>query len=83
MKNTENDQRALAMEFHISEMKTIKLNYEASLKIKRWRLIQRIPASALYSRKQADMMIKDALLLYIKSSALLLMEGYNIRSLNN
>src|SRR5256885_15115218 len=76
MISDQNQQQVLAEEFHVKDIQLIKENYEASLKIKRWRLIHSIPALSKRIRKEADTMIHESFLKYIDNNLILLEEGF-------
>ncbi len=78
-----NQQHYLAEQFHIQDIQLIKANYEAALKIKRWRLIQKIPALSKRIRKEADSMIQESFLLYVDNYNVLLEEGFYSEMLTN
>ena len=69
-----NQQHDLAEEFHFHDIQMIKANYEAALKIKRWRLIKKIPALSKRIRKEADSMIHDSFLSYVDNYNVMLEE---------
>ena len=83
MISNKNQQQALAEQFHIHDIQVIKANYEAALKIKRWRLIQSIPALSVRIRKEASNMIQNSYLSYIDNSIILLEEGFYSEMLTN
>ena len=76
MTSNQNQQHVLAEEFHVMDVQLIKANYEASLKIKRWKLIQSIPALSKRIRKEADTMIQESFLHYMDNNLILLEEGF-------
>ena len=78
-----NHQHALAEEFHIRDIKVIKANYEAALKIKRWKLIQTIPSLSLRLKSEANLIIQDSFLSYIDNCMILLEEGFYSEMLTN
>ena len=83
MISDKNQQHALAEQFHIRDIQVTKANYEAALKIKRWKLIQSIPALSHRIRKEATNMINDSFLSYIDNSIILLEEGFYSEMLTN
>lgn len=78
-----NQQHSLAEEFHINDIQLIKANYEAALKIKRWKLIQKIPALSQRIRKEADIMIQASFLSYVDNYKIMLEEGFYSEMLTN
>ena len=78
-----NEQHALAEQFHIMDIQMVRANYEAALKIKRWRLIQKIPALSKRIRKEADTMIQEAFLSYVDNYNVMLEEGFYSEMLTN
>lgn len=78
-----NEQQALAHQFHIQDIQLIRANYEAALKIKRWRLIQKIPALSVRIRHEADVMICKSFLSYVDNFNVMLEEGFYSEMLTN
>lgn len=83
MISNQNQQQVLAEEFHVKDIQLIKENYEASLKIKRWKLIHSIPALSNRIRKEADTMIQESFLHYMENNLVLLEEGFYENELEN
>ena len=79
----QNQQQYLAEQFHVHDILQIKANYEAALKIKRWRLIQKIPALSQRIRKEADLMINESFLSYVDNYIVMLEEGFYSEMLTN
>ncbi len=78
-----NYQHRLAETLLCQDIQVIKENYEASLKIKRWRLINSLPLLSTIIKRKADSMITESFLSYISSTDLLITEGYYTRFLDN
>lgn len=78
-----NQQHILAEQYHLHDIQIVKANYEAALKIKRWRLIQKIPALSKRIRKEADFMIQESFLSYVDNYLVMLEEGFYSEMLTN
>lgn len=76
MKPTKNEQSSLAESYHMEDIQVIKANYEASLKIKRWKFIQSLPVLSDIIKKEADFMIEESFLSFIENTDLLISEGF-------
>ncbi len=76
MKSIKNEQYSLAESYHIEDIQVIKANYEATLKIKRWRFIQSLPVLSDRIKKEADFMIEESFLSFIENTDLLISEGF-------
>lgn len=78
-----NKQNFLAEEFHLKDIQINKLNYEANLKIKRWKFIMNIPGIGTRIREEATNDIHDTFLIYLKNSDVLGEEGFYDEFLEN
>lgn len=78
-----NQQHFLAEQFHAKDISLIKANYEAVLKIKRWKFIHSLSTLSKNIRKEADNMIQNSFLTFIDSQEVLLVEGYFESELQN
>lgn len=78
-----NQQHFLAEQFHAKDILVIKANYEATLKIKRWKFIHSLATLSNSIRKEADNMIYNSFLSFIDSQELLIAEGYFEADLQN
>lgn len=76
MKTITNDQQSLAEIFLIEDIQVIKGNFEAALKIKRWRFIHSLPVLSARIKKEADCMIEKSFLSFIENTDLLITEGF-------
>jgi hypothetical protein len=76
MKAIKNEQHLLAEQFLLEDIQVIKANYEASLKIKRWKFIQSLPILSTRIKKEADYMIEESFLSFIDNTDLLITEGF-------
>ncbi len=78
-----NQQHFLAEQFHAKDILVIKANYEATLKIKRWKFIHSLTSLSKSIRKEADNMIYNSFLTFIDSQEVLIVEGYFEAELQN
>ncbi len=78
-----NQQHFLAEQFHAKDILVIKANYEATLKIKRWKFIHSISALSKNIRMEADNIILNSFLSFIDSHEVLIAEGYFDADLQN
>jgi hypothetical protein len=78
-----NQQHFLAEQFHAKDISVIKANYEAVLKIKRWKFIHSLSTLSKNIRKEADNMIYTAFLSFVDNKDVLVEEGYFDSDLQN
>ena len=78
-----NQQHFLAEQFHAKDILVIKANYEAALKIKRWKFIHSLPSLSKNIRKEADNMIQSSFLSFIDNQEVLIVEGFFESELQN
>ena len=78
-----NQQHFLAEQFHAKDISVIKANYEATLKIKRWKFIHSLSTLSKTIRKEADNMIQNSFLSFIDNQEVLLVEGFYEADLQN
>ena len=78
-----NQQHFLAEQFHAKDILLIKANYEATLKIKRWKFIHSLTTLSKNIRTEADNMILISFLTFIDNSDVLHAEGYFEAELHN
>lgn len=78
-----NQQHFLAEQFHAKDISVIKANYEATLKIKRWKFIHSLATLSKSIRVEADNMIYKSFLCFIDSKELLIVEGFYEAELQN
>lgn len=78
-----NQQHFLAEQFHAKDILVIKANYEATLKIKRWKFIHSLATLSKTIRIEADNMIYKSFLSFIESKELLITEGFFESELQN
>ena len=78
-----NQQHSLAEEFHIIDIAIIKANFEANLKIKRWKFIHSLSALSKSIRKEADNMIYQSFFSFTTNKNILIEEGFFESELNN
>jgi hypothetical protein len=78
-----NQQHFLAEQFHAKDILVIKANYEAILKIKRWKFIHSLSTLSTTIRMEADNMIHNSFLAFIDSQEVLIAEGYFESDLQN
>ncbi len=78
-----NNQLFLAEQFHAEDILIIKANYEATLKIKRWKFIQSLSILSKNIRKEADNMIQTSFLSFVQNMDVLIVEGYFEAELEN
>lgn len=78
-----NQQHLLAEQFHAKDILVIKANYEAALKIKRWKFIHSLSTLSKNIRMEADNMILNSFLSFIDSNEVLIAEGYYEANLDN
>ena len=71
-----NQQHLLAEEFHAKDISLIRANYEAVLKIKRWKFICGLSSISKKIRTEADNIIQTSFLSFIDSDELLITEGF-------
>lgn len=83
MVNILNQQHFLAEQFHAKDDLLVKANYEATLKIKRWRFIHNLTSLSKNIRKEADNMIHTSFLSFIDNYELLVAEGFFEAALEN
>ena len=79
----QNQQHYLSEEFHYKDILLIKANYEAILKIKRWKFIHSLSILNKNIRKEADNMICNSFLSFIDNEDLLAAEGFFESELEN
>jgi hypothetical protein len=78
-----NQQHLLAEQFHAKDISVMKANYEAVLKIKRWKFIHSLSALSQNIRKEADNMIQNSFLSFVDNREVLIVEGYFESELQN
>ena len=78
-----NQQHFLAEQFHAKDISVIKANYEAVLKIKRWKFIHSLSTLSKNIRKEADNMIYTSFLSFVDSKEVLMKEGFFESDLQN
>lgn len=78
-----NQQLFLAEQFHAKDISVIKANYEATLKIKRWKFIHSLSSLSKSIRKEADNMIQSSFLSFIDNQEILIVEGFYESDLQN
>ena len=78
-----NQQHFLAEQFHAKDISVIKANYDATLKIKRWKFIHSLSTLSKTIRKEADNMIQNSFLSFIDSNEVLIAEGFYESDLDN
>ena len=78
-----NQQHFLAEQFHAKDISIIKANYEATLKIKRWKFIHSLTTLSKTIRKEADNMIHSSFLTFIDCQEVLIVEGFFEADLQN
>lgn len=78
-----NQQHFLAEQFHAKDISVIKANYEATLKIKRWKFIHSLSTLSKTIRKEADNMIQSSFLSFIDNQEVLMLEGFYESDLQN
>lgn len=78
-----NQQHFLAEQFHAKDILLIKANYEATLKIKRWKFIRSLSTLSKNIRAEADNMILISFFTFIENHKVLLAEGYYEAEVNN
>jgi len=78
-----NQQLFLAEQFHAKDISVIKANYEATLKIKRWKFIHSLSTLSKTIRKEADNMIQSSFLSFIENQEVLIVEGFYEADLQN
>lgn len=78
-----NQQHLLAEQFHSKDISLIKANYEAVLKIKRWKFIHSLSTLSKTIRKEADNMIYLSFLSFVDNKDILVEEGYFDADLQN
>ena len=78
-----NQQHFLAEQFHAKDIFIDRANYEAILKIKRWRFIHSLSALSKTVRREADNMIQTSFLTFIDNHELLKFEGFFEAELKN
>ncbi len=83
MKVIKNKQNFIAEEFHLQDIQINKANYEANLKIKRWKFIMNIPGIGNRIREEASADIRDTFLLFVNNSDLLGEEGFYDAAIDN
>ena len=78
-----NQQHFLAEQFHAKDILLIKANYEATLKIKRWKFIHSLSTLSKNIRTEADNMILISFLTFIDNQDVLFAEGFYEAELHN
>ncbi len=78
-----NQQQTLAEEFTANDILLAKANYEAILRIKRWKFIHNLSVLNKNIRKEADNMICKSFLSIINNDEVLELEGYFEAELQN
>lgn len=78
-----NQQNLLAEEFHLKDIQVIRANYEANLKIKRWKFLMNIPGIGSRIREEATSDIQKTFLAFVNNSDILSEEGFNADPLYN
>lgn len=78
-----NQQHFLAEQFHAKDISLIRENYEATLKIKRWRFIHSLSTLSKTIRDEADHMICNSFLSFVDNQEVLLSEGFFEAQLEN
>ena len=78
-----NQQQFLAEQFHAKDILLIKANYEAMLKIKRWKFIHSLSTLSKNIRMEADTMIISSFFTFIDNHEVLIAEGYFESELQN
>jgi hypothetical protein len=78
-----NQQHFLAEQFHAKDISVMKANYEAVLKIKRWKFIHSLSTLSKNIRKEADNMIYTSFLSFVDNKDVLVEEGYFDADLQN
>jgi len=78
-----NEQQIVAEQFHLSDIQLIKANYEATLKIKRWKFIHSIPVLSARIKKEADIMIEESFLRFVNNYEVLMESGYYNEMMDN
>ena len=79
----QNQQQTLAQEFNANDILLAKANYEAILRIKRWKFIHGLSVLNKNIRKEADNMICKSFLSFINNDEVLELEGYFHAELQN
>jgi hypothetical protein len=72
----QNKQNQLAEQFHLKDIQIIKANYEANLKIKRWKFLMNIPGVGNRIREEATTDIQKNFLSYVNNTSILYEQGY-------
>ena len=78
-----NQQHFLAEQFHAKDILVIKANYEATLKIKRWKFIHSLSTLSKKIRNEADNVIQKSFLSFVDNRELLLTEGFYEAEIHN
>jgi hypothetical protein len=78
-----NRQHHLAEQFHAKDISIIKANYEAALKIKRWKFIHSLSTLSENIKKEADNMIQSSFFTFVENEELLVVEGFFEAELEN
>ena len=78
-----NQQHFLAEQFHAKDILLVKANYEATLKIKRWKFVKSLSSLSKNIRKEADNMIQTSFLSFVDNKEVLVAEGYFESDLHN
>jgi hypothetical protein len=71
-----NQQNFLAEQFYAKDILLVKANYEATLKIKRWKFIRSLSSLSNNIRAEADNMILISFFTFIENNDILFAEGY-------
>lgn len=79
----QNQQHFLAEQFHAKDISVIKANYEATLKIKRWKFIHNLSTLSKNIRKEADNMIESSFFSFVENNKVLIEEGFFEAELQN
>ena len=78
-----NQQSRLAEEFHLRDIQIVKANYEANLKIRRWKFLMNIPGIGDRIRDEATIDIYNHFLIYADNSEILSEEGFDVEPIYN
>lgn len=78
-----NQQHFLAEQFHAKDILLVKANYEATLKIKRWKFVKSLSSLSKNIRREADNMIQTSFLSFVDNKEVLVAEGYFESDLHN
>lgn len=78
-----NQQHFLAEQFHAKDILLVKANYEATLKIKRWKFVKSLSSLSKNIRREADNMIQTSFLSFVDNKEILIAEGFFDSDLHN